>query len=65
LVLHALRTEVGDEAFFEILVEYADLYRDSNVTTEDFVAVAENVSGADLDAFFDEWLYGESIPELP
>jgi aminopeptidase N len=65
LVLHALRTEVGDEAFFEILLEYAGLYRDSNVTTEDFVAVAENVSGADLDAFFDEWLYGESIPELP
>ena len=29
------------------------------------VAVAERVSGADLDALFDEWLYQEQLPEMP
>jgi CubicO group peptidase (beta-lactamase class C family) len=32
------------------------------VTTEEFVALAERVSGQDLSAFFDEWLF---IPARP
>ncbi len=65
LTLHALRLQVGDEAFFEIMRTYYDRYKYSNATTQDFIAVAEEISGQDLGAFFDDWLYGESLPELP
>jgi aminopeptidase N len=65
LTLHALRLEVGDDAFFEILKTYHARYKNSNVTTEDFVAVAEEVSGQELTEFFDTWLYSETIPPIP
>ncbi|RPJ27155.1 MAG: M1 family peptidase [Planctomycetaceae bacterium] len=65
MTLHALRLQVGDEAFFEILRTYYDRYQHSNATTEDFIAVAEEVSRQDLGAFFDSWLYGDTLPELP
>ncbi|MCP3997700.1 MAG: M1 family metallopeptidase, partial [bacterium] len=65
LVLHALRTEVGDEAFFETLRQYADTYRYDVVTTNDFITLAESVSGQDLQDLFDRWLYGAEVPQLP
>ena len=65
LTLHALRLEVGDEAFFEILRTYHEQYKGSNATTEDFIAIAEKVSGKDLQSLFNKWLYGEEIPPLP
>lgn len=65
LVLHALRLEIGDEAFFETLKTYFALYKNSNATTDDFIAVAEKVSGKELSEFFDTWLYGETIPPIP
>ena len=65
LTLHALRLEVGDEAFFEILPTYFERYKNANATTDDFIAVAEEVSGKDLTKFFDGWLYSEKIPPIP
>ena len=65
LTLHALRLRVGDAAFFSILRAYTDRYRYSNATTADFIAVAEEVSGQELDAFFNAWLYDEAIPPIP
>ncbi len=65
VVLHMLRGIVGDSTFFDILRTYT--YDPSvaygNATTEDFQAVAENVSGLDLDYFFQEWIYGENYPK--
>lgn len=65
LTLHALRTAVGDEATFRILREWADRYSYGNATTGDFVSLAEEVSGQDLDALFDAWLFSPAIPALP
>jgi aminopeptidase N len=65
LTLHALRLEVGDEAFFEILKTYFAMYKNDNATTDDFIAVAEKVSGEDLGEFFDLWLHGEALPPIP
>ena len=65
LTLHALRLEIGDEAFFETLKTYFALYKNGNATTDDFIAVAEKVSGEELDEFFDLWLYSEKIPPIP
>ncbi|MFI6164839.1 M1 family metallopeptidase [Micromonospora haikouensis] len=65
MTVHALRTTVGDEAFFRIVRGWAADRRDGNVTTADFVAHAEQVSGRQLDALFDAWLYGTEQPERP
>ena len=59
LTLHALRERVGDDVFFDILRAYADEFRYGNASTEDFIAVAERVSGQSLGALFDAWLFGE------
>jgi aminopeptidase N len=65
LTLHALRLEVGDEAFFEILKTYFARYRNGNVTTGEFIAVAREVSGKELADLFEAWLYDETIPPIP
>jgi aminopeptidase N len=65
LTLHALRLKVGDEAFFTILKTYYTRYQGGNATTADFVGVAEEISGQDLQAFFDEWLYAPVMPDIP
>ena len=65
VLLHALRLQVGDDVFFDILRNWYERYRDSNATTADFIAVAEETSGADLGDFFDAWLYGEAVPPIP
>ncbi len=65
LTLHALRRTIGDEAFFVAIRTYADRFGGANVTTEDFQAVAEEVSGTDLDAFFQAWLLDEALPPQP
>jgi aminopeptidase N len=64
LALHALRREVGDEAFFAILREWTARYRNGNAETADFVVLAEEVSGRELDALFDKWLFQLPLPEL-
>ena len=65
LALHALRLEVGDDTFFEILKTYHERFADGNARTADFIAVAEEVSGKELTAFFDSWLYSEELAPIP
>ena len=65
LTLHALRAEVGDDVFFDILREYYRRHAHSTASTADFIAAAEEVSGRDLAELFDAWLYGEEMPGLP
>jgi len=65
VVLHMLRGIVGDSTFFNILRTYS--YHPSvsygNAVTEDFQAIAESVSGLDLNYFFQQWIYGENFPK--
>ncbi|MBE9041941.1 M1 family metallopeptidase, partial [Oscillatoriales cyanobacterium LEGE 11467] len=60
--LHALRLQVGDETFFEILKTYSQRFAGGYVTTEDFLAVVNEVSDRDLTAFLSQWLYEETLP---
>jgi aminopeptidase N len=60
--LHALRVEVGDDAFFAGTRLWLERYNDSAATAEEFQAVYEEVSGEDLDAFFQTWLYDQVKP---
>ncbi|MFD0901635.1 M1 family metallopeptidase [Actinomadura sediminis] len=62
MTLHALRTEVGDAAFFEILKTWTREKKNANATTPQFVATAERVSGKRLDSLFQAWLYERGRP---
>ncbi len=62
-VLHMLRHVVGDSTFFDIFHQYAQSDKKYDVaTTEDFAKICENVSGMDLDRFFNQWIYGDFHP---
>ena len=65
LTLHALRLCVGDEAFFTILRTWTARFHNGNATTEDFIALAEEISGEQLNDFFDAWLFSPALPALP
>jgi aminopeptidase N len=62
MTLQALREKVGDGTFFSILRVWAAQHRYGNVTTAQFIALAEQVSGMQLDHFFDVWLYKPDKP---
>jgi aminopeptidase N len=62
MTLQALRQKVGDFAFFQIMRRWAAENRYGNVTTPQFIALSEEVSGVELDHFFDVWVFQ---PEKP
>lgn len=64
MTLHALRQVVGDTAFSQVLREWADTRAGEAVTTEEFVALAEEVAGRDLEDLFQAWLYTPERPPL-
>jgi len=65
LTLHALRTTLGDSAFFALLQDWTATYRDGTVTTEQFTALAQRHSSRPLDALFAGWLRETTLPPLP
>jgi aminopeptidase N len=65
MTLHALRLRVGDETFFAILREWTRRFHNGNATTEDFLALAEEVSGDELDTLFETWLFQPALPDFP
>ena len=64
-VVHMLRGVMGDSLFFESLKSYGynDSLAYSDVTTEDFKNVCEDISGLDLSNFFEQWIYNEYYPQ--
>ncbi len=58
-VLKELHEEVGDDTFFEILRTWVERFHDGNATTEDFIALASEVSGSDQRPLLETWLYPE------
>ena len=63
-LLHMLRAEVGDSAFFRGIREYYRSFRDSSVLSEDFQRVVQRAAGRDLGWFFRQWLYQPGYPQL-
>ncbi|HEY8454225.1 MAG TPA: M1 family metallopeptidase [Actinopolymorphaceae bacterium] len=64
MTLHQLRQRIGDADFFELARTWIATYDDGTATTADFIALAEQISGQDLDAFFTAWLYTPEQPSL-
>ncbi len=65
MTLHTLRLTVGEDAFFRILRQWAKEQAGGTVTTAEFIALAERVSGQQLDALFDTWLNTTTRPPAP
>ncbi|MFE6623322.1 M1 family metallopeptidase [Streptomyces sp. NPDC008086] len=65
LVLYALRNLVGEQAFNALERAFLARYRNASASTEDYIAVASEVSGQDLTGFLRDWLYGTKTPRMP
>ena len=61
-VFHMLRHILGDDGFFQFLNEYRAAHEHGSAATDDLIAAAEAVHGADLDWFFNPWIYAEGRP---
>jgi aminopeptidase N len=64
MTLQALREKVGDDAFLRIVRAWYEENKYGNVTTADFIALSERISGQQLDTFFDVWLYQPVKPTV-
>jgi len=62
--LHMLRGLLGTEVFWRGIQSYYALYRDGNASTSDFRRVMEQVSGQELEWFFDQWLRQGGVPTI-
>ena len=62
LVLHMLRSLVGDEPFFKTLSHFLHRYAFDSVDTSDFIRSVKTVTGRNLDWFFDQWLFKPGHP---
>jgi aminopeptidase len=65
LTLHAVRSTIGDELFFTVLREWTARHRERTATTDDFCALAGEISGSSLEELFRRWLFETALPRLP
>ncbi|HXA01729.1 MAG TPA: M1 family metallopeptidase [Cytophagaceae bacterium] len=63
-ILHMLRKYVGDEAFFESLKLYLHRNKFTSVEVHDLRLAFEDVTGEDLNWFFNQWFLSPGHPEL-
>jgi len=63
-VIHMLRGQLGDEAFFRALKHYLEANRLQNVVSADLAKAVEESSGTNVDQFFDQWIYGAGAPRF-
>jgi aminopeptidase N len=56
-VMHVLREEMGERAFWDGLKIYTRRFFGKSVVTTDFKKAMEEANGKSLDKFFDEWIY--------
>jgi aminopeptidase N len=62
LTLHALRSAVGDDAFFSTLQRWTKKHQYGDASIDQFIALAERVSGRQLDDLFTTWLFTKGKP---
>ena len=64
MTLEELRQRIGDDNFAELRIAWPSRNEGRTATTEDFIALAEKISGDDLGGFFETWLYQPGRPTL-
>ena len=64
LVLHMLRAIIGDDAFFAVMKHYGEERKYQTAVTSDFTRAVTEVTGENLDWFFEQWVYLAGHPKL-
>ena len=64
VIMHHLRTDLGDEAFWGGVKLYLDRHAHGTVHSRHFQRAMEDASGRNLDRFFDQWIFGAGHPAL-
>jgi Aminopeptidase N len=63
-VLHTLRRQIGDKAFFAGVRHYLTKHRHQPVETQDLCLAITEASGINVQPFFDQWVYKPGHPVL-
>ncbi|WP_209332858.1 M1 family metallopeptidase [Lunatimonas salinarum] len=65
-VLHMLRYVLGDDTFFRVISEFLHRFEYQAVSTQDFMQCVKDVSGKNMDWFFEQFLYhpGHAVFEV-
>ena len=64
-VLAALHESVGDDTFFGILRAWVERHAYGHGTTDEFVALAVDLGGADVEPLLRSWLFDPVVPDRP
>jgi aminopeptidase N len=64
LLLHALRQELGDDAFFTLFKSYLRNFADKPAQTKHVIGIAGAVAKRDMKPWFDRYLLGPESPPL-
>jgi aminopeptidase N len=64
LVFNLLRSELGEQAFWQGIRRYTQSHFEGSVTTSDLQIALEKTSGKSLSAFFDQWIYRPGVPDI-
>ena len=63
-ILHMLRKYLGDNAFFSGLKKYLNTYQFKSAEVSQLRLALEDVSGKDLQWFFNQWFFGSGHPNI-
>ncbi len=61
-VIHTLRHELGEEAFWPAVRSYLERHRGQSVHTRHFQRALEDATGRNLDGFFQQWVEAAGHP---
>jgi aminopeptidase N len=61
-ILHQLRFILGDESFFRALGAFLDAYAFEPVDTHDFMKTVKEVTGRNMDWFFEQYIFSPGHP---
>ncbi|MBP2321324.1 aminopeptidase N [Kibdelosporangium banguiense] len=62
LAIHALRRQIGEDAFNRVLKEWPATHKDSNATWKQFEEFVQKIAGQDLRGFYDAWFHSDQKP---
>ena len=62
MTVQALRHRLGEQHFWQVLRGWVALNRNATATTEDLMTLTEQISGEDLDSFWQAWLFTPARP---
>ena len=65
MTYEALRAAIGDAAFFQLIKKWQTDFGGQTKKWTDLIDLAEQLSGRDLTAFFQDWIYDNNKPAWP